>query len=597
MFLAFLSPALALTVPLRVTFAEEVVPGESAVASTALTATVELSNPTTGEAFSVEADELTVEKREASGRTSLSFAGDPAGSLRTWAIHFLDVNGDEIADPEIVDVLFDDNGNGAIAARDTRAGGWLSAVTVSAAEAGSAAGARVLVADGGARAALIGIVELTNDGDGSRLYTNPDLEVLDAGTFAAVQALGLDAVVALDTYKVQLEGDLAVTGLAVAADGTVELGAELDWDLTFYDGTAVLQCQKGGACTSTAAPSGSAWYTSPLGPVRAKKAATPRVALKPADLAFDTWGAGFSFSIEGDVRDLELAASLEARDGDFFLAASDVISLDPGGFGVDAANTDDDDDDTGMIVDIFIDTDCEDCGDYDYTVPNPTDPPAWTAIAEQLIEVSVLDSAGGVVSTHTCTMRPTAGTQVGSAKTDTLVGACTRDVAGTEVRRLRAKVGPYGTSSWSIDMAGPAFAEVWTTRTCEKGVACGTTTVSVLGGTVELAVRGAPFLQRPLAVTSTEFDLPFSFASDVDALPAALSVALSDPDRALTWSEADGVLYGKDGDTLVHTLDLDGISLAPTGLYTLRGAGRFTASSSAEGEVLLIPAKALTLKR
>jgi hypothetical protein len=33
---------------------------------------------------------------------------------------------------------------------------------------------------------------------------------------------------------------------------------------------------------------------------------------------------------------------------------------------------DDDDDDTSPIVDIFIDGDCDDCGDYDFTVPTPT---------------------------------------------------------------------------------------------------------------------------------------------------------------------------------------------------------------------------------
>lgn len=47
----------------------------------------------------------------------------------------------------------------------------------------------------------------------------------------------------------------------------------------------------------------------------------------------------------------------------------DVVLI--GEDGQELAGDDDDDDDSTPIVDIFIDTDCEDCGDYDFVVPPP----------------------------------------------------------------------------------------------------------------------------------------------------------------------------------------------------------------------------------
>lgn len=587
MLLSLFSSALALTVPLRVTYTEDVVPGQTSVAGTALSATVALSNPTTGGAFIVSADELTVNRQEASGSAAVSFSADPAGSVRSWAIYALDAEGEALGDPEIVDLVFDNAGNGAIAARDVV--GSVASLTV------TDDTVRVKMTDGGAAAAYVGIFEITSDG--SRLYTNPDLGVLDAAGYAAFQALGLDTIVALDTYRTQLEGNLSVGGLLVATDGTVERGQDLRWDLTFYDGRAVTSCDKSGFCTTVAVPSGTASYESPIGAVKKKKAEVPRVVLKPDDVTYDVWDASFSLLFAGDARDLELTASLDTWARDRAKASADVLALDPGGLGVWAKRTDDGED-TGMIVDIFIDVD--DCfgdplpshcvDDDDFSVPNPANPPAWVTIPYEPITVDVLDGSGGLVATHTCRMYPTAGTQAGTAEKDTLVGTCTRDDGGTEVRRIQVLVGEHGRTSWSLEMAGPAFAAESTTTTCEKGGACTTQSVSVADGSIELSAGGEVFLTRDIGVASTWFDLPFAMADDVDGDTIAMTVDLLDPERTLTWSETDGLLVGMEGDRTVYTIELEDLTLAPTGLYVMRGA-RLSASTSAEGATLTLAGK------
>ncbi len=598
MLLSLVSSALALTVPLKATFSEQVVPGESTLASSALTATVALSNPDTGVDFIVGKDELTVNKREASGKGGLSFSGNPANSIRTWAVYYLAANGDKIGDPEVVDVLFDKEGNGAIAARDGV--GFTRLVTISGinevvGETWSA-NAKVVVSDGGVQAALIGIVELTNDGgDASRLRADPDMEIMDAAAFAAYQGIGLDAMIALDTYKVQLEGDLSVDGLTVATDGTVENGADLRWDLALYDGNSILTCSKERTCETTSRPTGTVSYTSEIGSIKKKKTSPPTVTLKPAELTYDSWDAGFSFAIEGDVRDLELAASLDVLREGKPMSASDVVSLDPGGFGVEAAlGDDDDDDDSTPIVDIFIDGDCDDCGDYDYTVPNPSNPPAWTVIADELIDVSVYDSGGGLVSTHECTLAPTVRTLAGTAKRNTLVGECTRDTAGTEVRRLVAYVGEKGGSIWSIDMAGSAFAASKASGECAKLGGCTDSSVSVLGGSIDLAVRGTTFFHQSIDITSTEFDLPFAFTSDVDGEDVALVIELLDPNREISWKAEENILWGQWKGEYIYQIDLDGLSTTQTGIYALKGGKEWSVLSL---NPLLIEADTDTVRR
>lgn len=589
--LAFFSSALALTVPLRVTYSEEVSPGETTVASSALTADVKLFNPTTQKAFIVDQDELTVNKREASGQGGLTFAGNPAGSVRTWAVYLLDVNGKELGDPEIVDVLFDANGNGAIAARDGAGNTSRLSVDLSEVlETGWKTKAKVEVADAGTLASYIGITELTNDGKESNLRADPDMDILDANTFAAYQGLGLDAIIVLDKYKAQLEGNLTVTGLAQAADGTIESGANLQWDLTFYDAEVVTNCTKTGTCKTAALAAGTASYSSAIAAVKKQKTETPRVVLKPADQTYDIWDSGFTFSVEGDVRDLELVASLNVYSGDKLLQGADVISLDPGGFGakvgpdLDDPGDDDGDDDGTPIVDIFIDGDCDDCGDYDYSVPNPTNPPPWTVIANTLIDIDVVDSGGQTVATHQCTLWPTAKTQAGTGKTPTLLGECTRDVAGTEVRRLQAQVGPKGGSSWSVEMAGPALAET-SAATCDKEGAC-TDGDSVVGGTIELSVNGTTFFSKALAVTSTQFDMPFTFASDVDGLTAQLLVDLEDGNQIVAWTEKDGILYGTVEGKPVYAIDTDSIALEQYGIFKLSdGSFSFAGANGVKGPV------------
>ncbi|MDP2305036.1 MAG: hypothetical protein Q8P18_03315 [Pseudomonadota bacterium] len=82
--LSFVSSALALTIPVRATHTEWIFPGEAPTAGAATTAAIKVSNPTTGAGFTTSG-ELTATKREASGEGELTFAGDPADTVRSWA--------------------------------------------------------------------------------------------------------------------------------------------------------------------------------------------------------------------------------------------------------------------------------------------------------------------------------------------------------------------------------------------------------------------------------------------------------------------------------------------------------------------------------
>ncbi|MDP2304747.1 MAG: hypothetical protein Q8P18_01810 [Pseudomonadota bacterium] len=573
-------PAFALSVPLRATFTESVVPGETALASATLTATVALSNPASGTSFTVRGDELTVNKREASGGSgrALTFAADPAGTMRTWALYYLDADGAVLGDPEVVDVLFDADGNGAVAAREDGAP-RLAQLRVkthpTGLRLGISKGWEMSVQDSGTDATMVGLVELRTDGEGSELVSDPDMEILDAATFATFQELGLDAILALDTYRTTLDGTVEVGGLSVDARGTVEADAELRWDLTYNEhGTYFGEdCSRLRECASV--PVASASYLDPIGRVKTKSGAAPRVALKPADLTFDSYDAGFALSFASDVREFELSAALDAFAADTLIEGADVVTLDPGGLGVQAHE--EPDDDTGLIVDIFQDGDCECCGDYgdipswcdDDNIAAGTDP-LWAEIADDLVDVSVLDSSGGLVATHTCTMNPTPRTLDGSAERDVLVGECTRDTAGTDVRRVRAVVRGRRVD-WTVDLAGAAFtAERAGIGECSRADGCAAgETVTVLGGRIELSVGGRAFASEPMTVTETSFDLPFSFGTDVGGLDALLRVDLYGP-REATWSCAGGVVTLNSGEATLASFEGEEMELSGTGNYALK---------------------------
>ena len=89
-----------------------------------------------------------------------------------------------------------------------------------------------------------------------------------------------------------------------------------------------------------------------------------------------------------------------------------------------------------------------------------------------------------------------------------------------------ASVGDAGWIRWSVDLAGPAFAETRVETTCEKEGACTDRTVSVLAGRVVLQHDGQPFLSRPLTVTETDFDLPFLFDWNIANLDTSVSIDL-----------------------------------------------------------------------
>lgn len=562
MFLSLAFPALALTVPVSAILTDEINANGTEGFRQTVTGTVAVSNPATGAVYTVGTDELTVNKREASGRGEMSFAGDPAGTIRTWALYYLDANGEVLGDPEVVDMLFDDSGNGAIAARDGVTGAVI-ALKVGAGIYGNSVS--IQVQDSGVDATLIGIIELAHEGPA--LATDADMTVLDVNTFAAFQELGLDAVVALDSRSITLQGDVSVTGLSVASNGTVEGGADLRWDVTLYDPTVTGGCMLKWCDAPTLIPLATVSYVEAIGAVKKKSGQPAAVKLQPADVTDDSWDLAMGILMDGDFRDLAIGASL-----DFLgVTGSDIVTLDPGGFGVTweadtcgqgrhwcveqgVGSCHDD-----HIVDIFQDGDCEECGDYDFV--NPEDPPAWVFLADEFIEVAVYDSAGGFVASHICTISPTAATLAGTNENDTLVGECTRDMAGTEVRRFKITTNGWDTSVegartvvFDVEMAGAAFTGERTAGECTKLGGCATGRVSVLGGTIALSSDGVEVHRAPIAVEETEFHLPFSFASDVSGMTGDLVLDFADSTQELTWVAYDDGIRGYAGDVLVREI-------------------------------------------
>ncbi len=447
------------------------------------------------------------------------------------------MDGNELGNPEVVDVSFDDLGNGTVAARG--ASSRLASLVVKASKStlGQDSVTKVAVQDSGADAAYLGIQELTNSASGSDLKTNPDLTVMDAAIFAAFQDLTLDTIIALDTYTMQLEGSLNVSGLAVSTAGTVESGTELQWDLAFYDNQGCIPGSKQ-ACTPVANETLS--YLEPIGAVKKKSAATPRVVLKNSDILIDRSDASFSLTIQGDVRELEVSAAMDVYDGDALTTGRDVVTLDPGGFGAQAKSGDDT---GGPIVDIFIDTDTAILDDDD----NVGITPPWTAVAANVFEVIVEEEGGGLAAEPLyCQLNPSAGTLAGTARKAVLVGECTHGDDGVEVRRLRAVIDNDKVVHFSIEVGGPAFAPR-TTTACEKGGACTTTTTSLLEGTVHLeTLAGVTLRTHDLTVTETDFDLPFQFDQDIDGMDASVFLELYTPVPS-TWSLVDGVVTAKAG--------------------------------------------------
>ncbi len=379
MLLSLVLPAFALTVPLRATFKETVEPGEQALASGTITAVAAAYSTTSGARFTVSDDELTANKREASGSGGLSFEGSPADSVRSWAIYYIAADGEVLSDPDIVTMSFDSSGTGNVAA------------------------------------------------------------------------------------------------------GTGKL-----------------------------------------------------------------------------------------------LAASDVVTLDPSGFGVQAKNKDGDKDDTGIIIDVFLDGDTDGLGDIDNMGPPvPPGSPTWAYFVNDTYKVTLLDSSGRVRAEHSCTLDATPKTVAGTANQQTMVGQCTDDPSGTEVRRLQLKLGEKH-MHFTVDVASPLFAEGAAEKTCDKAGVC-TEGATALGGKIEVSLDGSPLWTHTLAVNETAFDLPFSFTEVSDGLDGSVAIDIYTP-TAVTWTVKDGVATATDATGVVASFNLDDVGLTPTGDITAKD---WTAESAA----------------
>ena len=564
MLLTLIAPAFALSVPVRATFREEVWPGEQALVSVTTTAAAAVYDGETGVRFAVSNDELTANKREATGKGRLSFLTSPGGSVRSWAVYYIGADGSVLGDPDVVTVSFDAAGNGNVAAGT---GARLAGLSLAVKKSGGDARwfdvtAKAAVQDTGANASYLGIVELSSNQAAADLVPDPDMDVMDANVYATFQAESLDAILPLDAYTLQLDGTVSIDGLSTSKEGVVQSGKDLEWHIGVYMGE--VECAKGGACTPVVSET-LQWFE-PIGPLKKKSQVAPRVNLRATDVVFETYDAGMSLSIEGDVRSLEVSAAMDLYEASKAIAGSDVVTLDPSGLGVQAKSAGDD---TGPIVDIFIDSDTDiidDDDDEDQGPPPST--PTWAYFANDLYSVTLLDSSGRPISVHDCTLDPTPRTVAGVGSKQVLVGSCTSDPSGTEVRRLQLSIGAKGHMQWKVDLASPAFAVDTVAEGC-KAAECAGTGASALGGKVEIARDGYPLYTRQLVVNETSFDLPFAFEEVPEGLSGSLAIDVYAP-GPVTWTVKDGVATATDASGVVASFNLEDVGVSPTGGMTCR---------------------------
>lgn len=519
--LFLVSTAFALTIPVRATLHETVEPGERPGAGGAATASVAVSHAEKGVAYKVTADELYASRREAAGAVDITFTADPSGSVRTWAIYPLDGNGKLLAEPSVVEVSFDNNCTGAMSGRKANARATDPTSITVACEEGAIAGMQVAhlgvgMLDAGVDASFVGVAELGASAGTGELADAPDMSVMDATVYAAYQSLDLDAILALTDFRVRLDGNLAVEGLSVASDGTVEGGAELAWDVTFYADTACT----GEKCTATAIE--ALTFVEPVGAVKKRATTAPRVTLDAKDLTWDVWSGGTAIDFAGDVRGLALAASADAWEGEKLIASSDVVALDPSSLGVAAR---------GIGKGPF------------------------SGMALKCADLIAASARGVVVGYHTCSMAPTPATLEGRASTWT--GTCTRDDE-SEVRRIVATATADGVS-YDVEMGGSAFAAETTTKTCDKSGACTETTDSATGGTISITDDEGTASAK-MEVTDTTYDLGFAWKEDVTGLSASLYVEIDTPDSPkMTWAAQDDTLVGSLDGEEVMTVEVLGL--------------------------------------
>ncbi len=293
------------------------------------------------------------------------------------------------------------------------------------------------------------------------------------------------------------------------------------------------------------------------------------MTLKAADVYFESFDAAMELSIDGDVRNLEVSAAMELYDEDRLAASADVVTLDATGVGVQAKSTDDGD--TGPIVDIFIDSDTDIIDDDYYHAPPPADTPIWAYFANDLYKVTLLDSGGRVLSEHDCTLDATPRTVAGTGKKEILVGECTQDPSGTEVRRLQLSIGSHGHMNWKADLASPLFATTDSGPVCDKsGTVCTANNTSALDGTVEISRDGMPLFTRKLQVNETEFALPFTFTDVPNGVEGDVLVEVYAP-GPVTWTVKDGVATATDATGTVASFVLEDVGLTQVGDIACKG--------------------------
>jgi hypothetical protein len=524
---ALLAPAHALPVTVQATRTEWVWPGEQPPTGGADAATVKLRNPATGQRFTARGTLRAVE-RTASGEATVRFTGDPAGEVRAWDLVYLDVNGDILGEVEPIEVAFDAAGRASLAGGG---GGRLLALSGGEADPwgeGWAATLQLELRDAGVDAVYIGLIEREPGGPG--LVEDLSLHTFDATEAAAVLAMGLQAMVPLERFHTVLEGELEVEGLAIRKSGAVEGGAALLWDLRFTAGGAPTA---GGALRYLEALSLEGGLKPQLSPVR----------LRNDDLSPAATSAAYTLRLPGDLRGLELAASLEAHGDGGLEAASDVVMLEPSG--VTAGAT------------------------LEWEVPEAEARPP-----EGVYTVVVRNNLGEPASTHQCTFSPTAATMA-EPEREAWTGSCTEDPRGVQLRTLKykdQKMGSIKRRRAIIEVGGAKVGQRQEDTTCGRG-GCTTVVRAVLEGSVELTdPEGAILASAPVGVAETEWRLPFAFDGDVGDLKARLLVELEAPSEPeLRWQIDGEVAVGVVGDSPRFALSTEAKASQTSGQYVILG--------------------------
>jgi hypothetical protein len=326
-----LSPvhAAELELPVRLKFDEYTGWGEDpAVVDSVLSGTLAVANPATGKSFATRGS-LFVVDRIGKGTGELDFAADPTGTLRTWEITLLAADGSVVGEPEVLDILFGEGGDGTITAR---AEADIVVKTVKIKKRGISSRqatyggytVQVGVTGYGTDAAYVGIRELA--ADGSPLGAHVDMAAMTADVYASYQGLVLDAIVPLDTWAAELEGTIAVEAVAVAG-GAVEGGTAPDFEVSLH-GPSV----KGG---SSLLQTLSFPAAQPL-LLKSKKATGGvyggrRLPLRSEDQVFDSYDGAMNLVFEGDYRALEVGALLRPVEGAPAPLSDILIALDPSG--------------------------------------------------------------------------------------------------------------------------------------------------------------------------------------------------------------------------------------------------------------------------